>query len=156
MRKLEFYGIRRKPLQWIQSFLSDRSQQVMVEGSYSTPCSVKSGVLQSSVLGPTLFLIYINDLVNDIQSTVWLFADDCLIYRPILTPADHQILQEDLQKLSSWAEKWKMKFNISKCCIMRLSNHHHKSQFSYSMPGQDLKIVEQHPFLGVIIDHQLS
>ena len=91
--------------QWIQSFLSDRSQQVVVEGSYSTPCSVTSGVPQGSVLGPTLFPIYINDLVNDIQSTVQLFADDCLIYRPILTSADHQILQEDLQKLSGWAEK---------------------------------------------------
>ena len=78
--KLEFYGVRGKPLQWIQSFLSNRSQQVVVEGSYSTPCSVTSGVPQGSVLGPTLFLIYINDLVNDIQSTVRLFADDCLIY----------------------------------------------------------------------------
>ena len=85
-----------------------------------------------------------------------LFADDCLIYQPILTPADHHILQEDLQKLFSWAEKFKMKFNISKCCIMKLSKHHHKSEFPYSMSGQDLQIVEQHPYLGVIIDHQLS
>ena len=99
-------------------------------------------------------LISINDLVNDIQSIVRLFAEDCLIYRRILTPADHQILQEDLQKLSAWAEKWKMKFNISKCCIMQLSSH--KSEFSYSLSGQDLKIVEQHPYQGVIIDHQLS
>ena len=67
-----------------------------------------------------------------------LFADDCLIYQPILTPADHQILQEDLQKLFSWAEKWK---------------HHH---IPYSLSGQDLQIVEQHPYLRVIIDHQLS
>ena len=115
-QKLEFYGIRGKALQWIKSFLSNRSQQVVVEGSYSTPCKVTSGIPQGSVLAPTLFLIYINDLVTDIQSTVCLFADDCLIYCPILTPTDHQILQEDLQKLSIWADKWKMKFNISKCC----------------------------------------
>ena len=77
VQKLEFYGIRGKPLQWINSFLSNRTQQVVVEGSYSTPCKVTSGVPQGSVLGPTLFLIYINDLVTDIQSTVRLFADDC-------------------------------------------------------------------------------
>ena len=76
--------------------------------SYSTPCKVTSGVPQGSILGPTLFLIYINDLVTHIQSTVQLFTDDCLIYRLIFMPADHQILQEDLQKLSAWADKWEM------------------------------------------------
>ena len=110
------------------------------------PCKVTSGVPQGSILGPTLFLIYINDLVKDIQSTVRLFADDCLIYRPIHTPADHHILQNDLQKLSAWAEKWKMTFNVCKCCIMQLSKHHHKSEFPYSMSEQDVKIVEQQPY----------
>jgi len=156
IQKLEFYGIRGKPLHWINSFLSNRTQQVVVEGSYSTSSKVTSGVPQGSVLGPTLFLIYINDLVMNIQSTVRLFADDCLIYRPIETATDHQILQEDLQKLSNWADKWKMKFNINKCCIMQLSKCHHVSEFSYSMSGQALNIVEQHSYLGVIIDHKLS
>ena len=79
-----------------------------------------------------------------------------MIYRPVSTPADHQILQEDLQKLSAWADKWEMKFNINKCCIMQLSKHRHKSEFIYSMSGQVLRTVEQHSYLGVIIDHQLS
>ena len=79
VQKLEFYGIRVKPLQWIELFLSNRLQQVAVEGSYS----ITSGVPQDSVPGPTLFLIHINDLVMHIQSTVRLFADDCLIYHPI-------------------------------------------------------------------------
>ena len=105
---------------------------------------------------PILFLVYINDLVTDIQCTVRLFVDDCLIYRPMETATDHQILQEDLQKLSNWADKWKMKFNINKCCIMQLSKHHHISEISYSMSGQALNIVERHSYLGVIIDHKLS
>ena len=105
------------------------------------------GHIGSPVLGPNLFLIYINDLVKDIQSTVRLFADDCLIYRPIHTPADHSIFQNDLQKLLAGAEKWKMKFNVYNCCIMQLSKHFHKRKFLYSMSGQDLKIVEQHPYL---------
>ena len=120
------------------------------------PHAVTSGVPQGSVLRPTLFLIYINDLVTHIQSTVPLFADDCLIYCPISTPADHQILQEYLQKLSAWADKWEMKFNINKCCIMQLSKHHHKNEFLYSMSGKVLKIVEQHSYLGVITDHTVK
>ena len=79
-------------LQWITSFLHNRSQQVVIEGTYSSPCKVTSGVPQGTVLGPTLFLLYINDLISNIQSTVRLFADDCLIYRPINSPNDHQLL----------------------------------------------------------------
>jgi len=105
-RLLPKLGVRGEPLQWIQSFLSDRSQQVVVEGSFSNPRKLTSGVPQGSVLGPTSFLTYINDLVkDDIQSTIQLFDDNCLIYRPIHTPADHHILQDDPQKLSAWTEK---------------------------------------------------
>ena len=80
--------------------------------SYSSPCKVTSGVPAVFYSWTHLFLIYINDLVTHIQSTVQLFTDDCLIYHLIFMPADHQILQEDLQKLSAWADKWEMKFNI--------------------------------------------
>ena len=94
--KLHHYGIRGSVLTWLQSFLRGRSQQVVLDGHYSTPCDVISGVPQGSVLGPTLFLIYINDIVDGIQSTIRLFADDCLIYRCISSPADQCILQEHL------------------------------------------------------------
>ena len=73
-------------------------------------------------LGPTLFLIYINNLVTHIQSTARLSPDDCLICRPVSTPASHQILQEDSTKPSEWVIEWEMKFNTNKCCIMELSN----------------------------------
>ena len=81
--KLHHYSIRGSVLTWLQSFLRGRPQQVVLDGYYSTPCDVISGVPQGSVLGPTLFSIYINDIVDDIQSTIRLFADDCLIYRCI-------------------------------------------------------------------------
>ena len=70
VQKLEYYRIRGKPLVWIKSFLANRSLRVAVEGSYSTPCKVTSGVPQGSVLGLTLFFIYINDMVTLIQTTV--------------------------------------------------------------------------------------
>ena len=99
--KLHHYGIRGSVLTWLQSFLRGQSQQVVLDGYYSTPCDVISGVPQGSVLGPTLFLIYINDIVDGIQSTIRLFADDCLIYRCINSSADQCILQEDLKRLST-------------------------------------------------------
>ena len=104
VKKLDYYGILGKTLQWITSFLHNRSQQVVIEGTYSSPCKVTSGVLQGTVLGPTLFLLYINDLKSNIQSTVHLFANDCLIYRPINSPNDHQLLQQDLNTLNTWAK----------------------------------------------------
>jgi len=88
-----------------------------------------------------------------LQSTVHLFADDCLMYRTINSPGDHQMLQEDLNTLSNWATIWQMKFNINKCCILR---HHHKETFPYHMSNKPLKVVKQHPYLGIIIDHHPS
>ena len=98
-RLIQKLGIRGKPLQWIKQFLSNRLQRVVIEGCYLSSCEVTSGVPQGSVLGPNLFLIFINDLINNIQSTIRLFADDCLIYRPLCSSIDHKVLQQDLDTL---------------------------------------------------------
>ena len=82
------------------SLLTDRQQAVVVDGSKSTWRDVTSGVPQGSVIGPTLFLLYINDIQDNIQSTMRLFADDSTLYREIRRPEDHQILKDDLQQLS--------------------------------------------------------
>jgi len=92
IHKLDYYGIRGSLLNWLQSFLQGRSQEVMVEDAHSTTCGVTSGVPQGSVLGPTLFLLYINDISDNIKSQLHLFADDCLVYRVIHTLQDHDIL----------------------------------------------------------------
>jgi len=121
----------------------------------SSPREVTSAVPQVTVLGPTLFLVYINDIITNIQSTVRLFADDCLIHRPINPPNDHQLLQQDLNTLNTWAETWQMNFNADKCCILQLSKHHYKTTFPYHMTSKLLKVVEQDFYLGIIIDHHL-
>ena len=84
LHKLEYYGVRGKLLIWLEFFLNNRTQQVVVEGQHSTPCSVTSGVPQGSVLGPILFLVYINDVSSNVHSELRLFTDDILIYKPIV------------------------------------------------------------------------
>ena len=115
------YGIRGTTLNWIQNFLTNRTQKVVVDGSSSESARVKSGVPQGTVFGPLLFLTYINDLPSTVSSQVRLFADDCLLYRPIKCRADQEKLQRDLSALQDWADRWGMCFNPSKCSVLRVS-----------------------------------
>ena len=103
--KLNYYGIRSPYLEWIEQFLTDRTQQVVVENKFSALTTVISGVPKGSVLGPLLFLLFINDLPPiSIDSLVKLYADDVLMYRSINDVSDHQILQDDLNnKLIHWS-----------------------------------------------------
>ena len=111
------------------AFLSSRTQAVSVNGTHSDWVNVSSGVPQGSVLGPTLFLLYINDIKEEVQSQMRLFADDSIIYREIHTESDYQILQQDLHHLTSWSKKWLMNFNVDKCCIMSITNKKKPSNY---------------------------
>ena len=97
---------------WIQSWLTQHTQSVVVDGVSSPPVRVLSGVPQGTVLGPLMFLLYINDIATGISSPLRLFADDCLLYQTIKSTEDSFILQKDLELLSQWATVWQMKFNI--------------------------------------------
>ena len=119
LHKLEYYGIRGSTHKWINSWLSGRTQQVVLDGQASDPVPVLSGVPQGSVLGLVLFLIFINDLPDNIRSSVRLFADDCVLYRNIHSRQDCLTLQEDLTSLGQWEANWQMKFNVAKCHSMR-------------------------------------
>ena len=113
--RLQHYGIRGNLFVWIRSFLVGRNQRVLVEGQTSGPVSVTSGVAQGSALEPLLFLLYINDMPQKVDSISGLFADDTLLYRKIQTIHDSQILQDDLDKLQQWQKDWKISFNPNKC-----------------------------------------
>ena len=118
IHKLHHYGIRGEVNNWIKNWLSDRKQAVVAEGEKSEPVSVESGVPQGSVLGPGLFLYYINDFPSRLRSKVSLFADDTITYLVIILPKDTETLQEDLNELATWEDRWHMQFHV--CCAHRL------------------------------------
>ena len=119
LAKLQYYKIDNLVWKWIQSWLTERSQSVVIDGASSKPVSVLSGVPQGTVLGPLMFLLYINDITDRVSSTLRLFADDCLLYRKIQSSHDSILLQKDLDLLSHWASIWQMKFNTTKCVVLR-------------------------------------
>ena len=99
IHKLKHYGIAGPISSWIESFFAERTQQVVINGSASKPIQVTSGVPQGTVLGPLIFLLYINDLPNNLTSNLRLYADDCLLYLPVKSDNDISLLQNDLIKL---------------------------------------------------------
>lgn len=154
--KLDHYGIRSKTKNWISSFLTKRHQRVVVNGQTSDWTPVLSGAPQGTVLGPHLFLILINDIHENVNSTTRLFADDCLVYNTINSNVDEKQLQRDLDKMAKWAEKWGMIFNPSKCQTMRMCRNRIRDPANYSMLGTDLAEVGNSKYLGVILQNDLS
>ena len=100
--KLKHYGIRNSTLSWVTNFLDGRTQDVVLDGQVSSESLVTSGVPQGTVLGPLLFLVYINDLPTRVSSTVRMFADDCLLYREVHSVQDTKRLQDDLDSQQAW------------------------------------------------------
>ena len=117
---------------------------------------VISGVPQGSVLGPTLFLLYINDIHSGINSTVRLFADDTALYKKIASQSDADSLQEDLNTLQRWEERWQMRFNVSKCHVLSVTNKLNPIQSAYSLHQQPLERVNSAKYLGVEISSNLN
>ena len=155
--KLYGYGIGGKTLKWIDSFLCDRQQRVMVNGVKSDWAPVLSGVPQGTVLGPLLFSLYINDITEDIDSELRLFADDCVCYREIKNTEDTVKLQEDIDRLGCWARSWGMRFQPVKCNIMQITRKRIKKiNASYSLEGTVLENVEKIKYLGVTITNDLK
>ena len=107
-------------LEGLNSWLSERTQQEVLDGQTLDTVPVLSGEPQGSVLGPILFLIFINNLLDNIRSSVCLFAHDCALYRDIYQIQDCLTLQEVLTSLGQWKTDWQMKFNVAKCHSLRM------------------------------------
>ena len=155
--KLHQYGIRGHVLGWIRAFLGSRSQQVVIDGEESESVPVTSGVPQGSVLGPILFLVYINDLPDEVRSQVRLFADDTALYLTMESEDDSSALQNDLDILSAWESRWDMEFNPSKCQVVHVAGSKGPvNKTNYVLHGQVLESVTSARYLGVDISSNLS
>ena len=155
--KLEAYGIFGDVLNWVKAFLTGRTQEVVVNGSKSAKAPVLSGIPQGTVLGPVLFVAYINDILDDISSNGVMFADDTKIFRRILSHDDSMELQSDLTKLEAWSDIWQLGFNADKCHVLtlgKLENIHHAHR--YQICGKELEHVDEEKDLGIIVDSELT
>ena len=137
--------------------MSGRKQRVIVNENHSQWAVVTSGVPQGSVLGPILFLLYINSMSNGVTSKMFYFADDAKIYRAITNLAEQEELQKDLYKLKKWSNGGDLEFNLTKCHQLTLSLSTTSSNRTYSLDGTTpLTRVNSEKDLGIIIDTKLS
>jgi hypothetical protein len=154
LRKIQAFGIEGNLYSWIESFLTDRRQRVRVDDSLSGWENVTSGIPQGSVLGPSLFLIFINDLPDGVDSITALFADDTKVYRPVNTDSDIQQLQVDIDTLYGWSTKWQLPFNEGKCKLLHYGRNNPKTQ--YTIGESEISSTVQEKDLGVVFDPTLT
>lgn len=156
--KLQAYGVSGSLLSLIEDFLNGRSQRVKLPGGLSSWRPVVSGVPQGSVLGPLLFLLYINDVADSFPGNVSikLFADDIKVYMEIENNLDVAIFQQSINEVLKWATKWQLKLSYSKCCFMRVSLRRSATDACYTLNNSPLSRVSFCADLGVCMDSSLS
>jgi hypothetical protein len=148
------FGITGKVHRWIEAWLTDRKQQVVLKGKKSSWEDVLSGVPQGSILGPVLFIIYINDIDTGIISTLSKFADDCKLTRKVSCEEDQEEMQADLNTLEMWSDKWQMAFHPDKCKVLHIGHKNRKSK--YYINGTEISKVQEEKDLGIVISEDLK
>ena len=163
LTKLAGFGLAPTLLRWVTCFLSGRSQRVRVGSSLSPPAAVASGVPQGSVIGPLLFLLYINDIPDCIGpgTHIALYADDTLLFRPIVCSADSVALQDDIDRIFAWSMKWLMPFNLSKCHSIRIKaaaspGSPSASEYTLALGSHRISSVDELLYLGFVLTHNLK
>lgn len=156
LAKLQNLNFDQNVLTWITNYLLDRRQCVLLNGKCSSYVNVTSGVPQGSVLGPLLFLIFVNDISVGISSRIRLFADDCVLYRQVWNEGDGASLQSDLDRIIRWCQKWQMTLNPKKCVHMRVSKKKKPIVTAYTIDTHILTTEPTCKYLGVVLSHDCS
>ena len=156
--KLRSKGITGNLYDWFHSYLSDRYQRVVIKGQYSEWIKIQAGVPQGSILGPLLFLIYIDDIIDDIESEIFLFADDTSLLEKITNPAlSFNKINRDLTKLHNWSKQWLVNFNPTKTKYIVFSKKLHSPDYPpLQIGGEQLQRVRTHKQLGVIFNESMT
>ena len=152
LNKLKAYGIEGDILNWISSFLSNRTQRVRVNNSYSEYTTVDSGIPQGSVLGPVLFTIYINDLPDVVESICKIFADDTKLYG---RASNRDSIQKDLKALMEWSKLWLLSFNIPKCSVLHMGKNNPEHKY-YMDTDKELATTTAEKDIGVIFTNEMN
>ena len=155
------YGIDGSLLRFFKCYLEERYQRVVIGNKMSNSCRVTSGVPQGSILGPTLFILFLNDITSDLSpgTDIAMYADDTKIWRRIITQDDHWILQRDINTLMNWANANKMKFHPSKSNVLPISNAirpRNDDSFIYSIDNCPISYTDLEKDLGVHIQGKLD
>lgn len=156
LEKMKGYGLGPQINNWVESFLANRSHKVCVNGKFSNEAPVTSGIPQGSVLGPTLFTLFINDLPDEVESTVYLFADDTKIFGLANNKKDTTTIQDDLNRLDNWSKKWLLSFHPGKCKVLKLGNKNNTHEEDYYLDGTKLEETACEKDLGVYVDNKLN
>ena len=158
VKKLKSYGIEGNLLAWIEDFLKDRIQHVKVNNSESQERPVTSGVPQGSVLGPTLFIFFINDLPSISTVPTKIFADDTKAYSRIQNQQDQTNLQQTIDLMHDWTVKWQLHFNESKCKVLHLGHNNQRLEYYIGKDSNRIKLEETtlEKDLGVHVDRDLT
>src|SRR6218665_111979 len=149
---MEACGFGGNLLRWIENWLKDRRQRVGIRGAFSEWIGVISGVPQGSVLGPLLFIIFINDIDKGILSKISKFVDDTKLCKDVVTEEDASVMREDFRRLYEWAKDWQMLFNVDKCSVLHMGTGNKK--FKYDIGGVALRASEEERDLEVIMLQQ--
>ena len=159
MEQVKSFGIQGDALRWISSFLSNRRQKVRVNGQHSEFKPVLSGVPQGSILGPILFTIFVNDIPDEINNIISMYADDTKLYAAVASDVESSSLADDLKAVEEWARKMQMRFHPGKCKVMHIGRTNPCRE--YQMTTDDgqlhtLESVESEKDLGVLVDKELK
>ena len=157
VNKLAKFGLPANMLNWIKSYLADRKQFVKFGSSESSEFGVTSGVPQGSHIGPTLFLLFMNDLPDELRDIfISMYADDVKIARIIKSPQDSLIMQEAINKLKQWCDKNNLHLNLDKCVVLTIGRGRRQTHTNYSYGNHIFKRVSEHKDLGVLIDNKMT
>lgn len=158
LNKLCGYGVNLQIIRWIQACLTNRQHFLEVAGERSSFLPISSGVPQGSVLGPILFLLYINDIASGVHPNieVRLFADDCLLFTRVKTPSDQTCLNDSLNIIYNWCAQWDMEINFKKSACMTVSHKKTPLMFDYAVNMNQIKRSTQIKYLGMTITNTLN